>query len=316
VLVKRDVLKAHGTWVTSISTPLDEHNRTFVSASRDKKLIVWRLNEDTSESFATPMRSLGGHSSAVQDCAMSSDGNFAMSASWDKTLRLWDLKRGVTIRSFVGHTSDVFSTAFSQDNRQIVSGSRDKTIKLWNTLAECKYTILTDQHSDWVSCVRFSPIEQQPLVVSCGWDKVVKVWNISECKLNYDLIGHTGVLHSVAISPDGSLCASGGKDGIAMLWDAIEGRFLSSLEANSPINSLCFSPCKYWLCAATDRSIKVWSLENSRNVLEELVPDTAVSSGLPWCTTLQWSKDGRFLFAGTSSGEIHVYEIHDSQLPL
>lgn len=49
---------------------------------------------------------------------------------------------------------DVLSVAFSVDNRQIVSGSRDKTIKLWNTLAECKYTIQEDGHSDWV-CATF-----------------------------------------------------------------------------------------------------------------------------------------------------------------
>lgn len=61
------------------------------------------------------------------------------------------------------------------DNRQIVSGSRDKTIKLWNTLAECKYTIQDDGHSDWVSCVRFSPNHANPIIVSAGWDKVVKV---------------------------------------------------------------------------------------------------------------------------------------------
>lgn len=310
-LIKRGVLKGHNGWVTSISTPQDLNNQTFISSSRDKKCIVWRLTPDEEE-VAIPMKSLSGHSQAVQDCAMSSDGNFAMSASWDKTLRLWDLKRGTTIRSFVGHTSDVFSTAFSPDNRQIVSGSRDKTIKLWNTLAECKYTVEKDAHTDWVSCVRFSPVDS-PLIVSCGWDKLVKVWNISGCSLNFDLVGHTGVLHTVAISPDGSLCASGGKDGVAMLWDANEGRYLSSLEAGSPINSLCFSPCNYWLCAATDKSIKVWSLESSRTVLSELFPpESAVgqqdSKSLPWCTCLQWSKDGSILFAGTSNGEIHVYQ--------
>lgn len=54
---------------------------------------------------------------------------------------------------------DVLSVAFSVDNRQIVSGSRDKTIKLWNTLAECKYTIQEDGHSDWVrTCIIFSQI--------------------------------------------------------------------------------------------------------------------------------------------------------------
>jgi len=70
---------------------------------------------------------------------------------------------------------DVLSVAFSADNRQIVSGSRDHTIKLWNTLAQCKFTIQEDGHSDWVSCVRFSPNIVQPVIVSCGWDKSVKV---------------------------------------------------------------------------------------------------------------------------------------------
>ena len=70
---------------------------------------------------------------------------------------------------------DVLSVAFSADNRQIVSGSRDKTIKLWNTLAQCKYTIQEEGHTDWVSCVRFSPNNNNPVIVSCGWDRMVKV---------------------------------------------------------------------------------------------------------------------------------------------
>ena len=58
---------------------------------------------------------------------------------------------------------------------QIVSGSRDKTIKLWNTLGECKYTIgEPDGHTEWVSCVRFSPVVNNPLIVSAGWDRQVK----------------------------------------------------------------------------------------------------------------------------------------------
>ncbi len=59
---------------------------------------------------------------------------------------------------------------------QIVSGSRDKSIKLWNTIGECKYTIgEPDGHTDWVSCVRFSPVTTNPIIVSAGWDKLVKV---------------------------------------------------------------------------------------------------------------------------------------------
>ncbi len=122
-----------------------------------------------------PQKRLQGHSHFISDVVLSSDGHFALSGSWDKTLRLWDLGTGKTTRRFEDHSKDVMSVAFSADNRQIVSGSRDKTIKLWNTLAQCKYTIQDEGHSDWVSCVRFSPNNSNPIIVSCGWDKYVKV---------------------------------------------------------------------------------------------------------------------------------------------
>lgn len=106
---------------------------------------------------------------------ISSDGAYALSASWDTTLRLWELSTGQTTRRFVGHTNDVLSVSFSADNRQIVSGSRDRSIKLWNTLGDCKYTITEKGHTEWVSCVRFSPNPQNPVIVSSSWDKLVKV---------------------------------------------------------------------------------------------------------------------------------------------
>ena len=156
---------------------------------------------------------MNGHSHFVSDVVISSDGQFCLSGSWDGTLRLWDLASGNTTRRFIGHTKDVLSVAFSADNRQIVSAARDRTIKLWNTLGICKYTIQEQGHTEWVSCVRFSPLAQNPVIVSSGWDKLVKVWNLSNCKLKRDYHGHSGYLNTVTVSPDGSLCASGGRDG-------------------------------------------------------------------------------------------------------
>merc|ERR1712205_194317 len=68
--------------------------------------------------------------------------------------------------------------------------------------------------------------------------------NLSNCKLRTNLIGHGGYINAVTVSPDGSLCASGGKDGVAMLWDLNEGKRLYSLpcEQGDIIHSLCFSP--------------------------------------------------------------------------
>jgi len=305
----RGTLKGHGGWVTQIATnPINQDN--IVSASRDKTLILWQLTKDEQHQFGYAKKSLKGHNNFVSDVVMSSDGNFALSSSWDATLRLWDLNQGTTSRRFVGHTKDVLSVSFSADNRQIVSGSRDRTIKLWNTLGVCKYTITEDSHPDWVSCVRFSPSTANPIIVSCSWDKIVKVWNLTNCKLKTNHYGHTGYLNTVTVSPDGSLCASGGKDGQAMLWDLGEGKHLYTLDGGDVINALCFSPNRYWLCAATGPSIKIWDLEG-KNVVDELRPEVITQStkSQPLCTCLAWSADGQTLFAGYTDNNIRVWQV-------
>jgi len=218
---------------------------------------------------------------------------------------------GQSVRDpFYGHEGDVLSVAFSADNRQIVSGSRDKTIKLWNTLGECKYTITEDGHSNWVSCVRFSPNTSNPVIVSCGWDRVVKVWSLTNCKLQYDHLGHGGYLNTVTVSPDGSLCASGGKDGKAMLWDLNEGKHLYTLDAGDIIESLTFSPNRYWLCAAAGPTIKIWDLE-SKNVVDELKTEPTGVNFDKYANVLSlaWSPDGQTLFAGYTNNNILVWQV-------
>ncbi|KAK4175003.1 WD40-repeat-containing domain protein [Triangularia setosa] len=308
-LILKGTLEGHNGWVTSLATSMENPNM-LLSASRDKTLIIWNLTRDETQ-YGYPKRSLHGHSHIVSDCVISSDGAYALSASWDKTLRLWELSSGTTTRRFVGHTNDVLSVSFSADNRQIVSGSRDRSIKLWNTLGDCKFTITDKGHSDWVSCVRFSPNPQNPVIVSAGWDKLVKVWELSSCKLQTDHIGHTGYINTVTISPDGSLCASGGKDGTTMLWDLNESKHLYSLNANDEIHALVFSPNRYWLCAATSSSIIIFDLEKKSKV-DELKPDFAnvgKKSREPECVSLAWSADGQTLFAGYTDNIIRAWGV-------
>ncbi|KAH8827937.1 guanine nucleotide binding protein beta subunit [Flagelloscypha sp. PMI_526] len=294
-------LEGHKGWITAIATS-QENPDLILTASRDKTIIT--------EAYGYPKRILHGHNHFVSDVVISSDGQFALSSSWDHTLRLWDLNTGETTRRFVGHTSDVLSVSFSADNRQIVSGSRDKTIKLWNTLGECKYDIKDDGHSEWVSCVRFSPNISNPVIVSAGWDKVVKVWELSKFKLRTNHYGHTGYINTISVSPDGSLAASGGKDGITMLWDLNEGKHLYSLEAGDIVNALVFSPNRYWLCAATSSCVKIFDLE-SKSIVDELKPTYIEAEGdrSPECVSIAWSADGQTLFAGFTDNQLRVWTV-------
>merc|ERR1719476_945963 len=73
-----------------------------------------------------------------------------------------------------------------------------------------KHTMGGDQdaHRDWVTCVRFSPNVDDPVIVSSGRDFTVKVWDMNTFELKHNLIGHKSYVNAVTVSPDGSLCAS------------------------------------------------------------------------------------------------------------
>jgi len=307
-MILKGTLAGHSDWVTAIATT-EVDSEMIVSASRDKSLIVWTITGDA-ETYGYPLKSLHGHNHFVQDVCLSSDGEYALSASWDGTLRLWQLSTGTVDKTFVDHTKDVLSCSIAPCSTKILSGSRDKTIKLWNVVGKCIYTLSEDGHTDWVSCVRCSPAEDSDIVVSAGWDKLVKVWNLKTSRLQTDLVGHTGYLNTVTVSPDGSLCASGGKDGIAMLWDLNEGKKLYELVAGDEINTLVFSLNRYWLCAATKKGIKIYDLETKSVVADlELEEEETTSKDalVPFCTSLAWSADGSTLFAGYTDKLIRVW---------
>ena len=118
-------------------------------------------------------------------------------------------------------------------------------------------------------------------------------------------MGHNGYLNSVSVSPDGSLCTSGGKDCKAFLWDLNDGKHLHTLEHNEVINALCFSPNRYWLCVAYGPSIKIWDLA-CKTMVEELKPSKADP---PQCLSLAWSTDGQTLYAGYSDNIIRVWQV-------
>jgi len=324
-------LEGHNDWITCIATghPLKENEESpvLVTGSRDRTLMVWKLTanpEEVDEAegnrlYGIPLKSLTGHNHFVTDVALSLDNLFAISSSWDKTLRLWDLRAGKTSRIFVGHTKEVHSVCFSLDNRQIISAGADKSFKLWNTLADCKYTNENNNHSDWVSCVRYSPVAKNPYFATVGWDGRLKVWQ-SNFLVKYSLKAHKEHINSLTIAPLGTYIATGGKENTLKVWDLNdlqeENRILNT---GAPINRVAFNPVKQWIAAACENGVQVFDLNSeSDDPIAKLVvekPKKEKASHRPEnyaCTALAWSSNGSKLFAAFTDNIVRVYGVDTS----
>ena len=75
---------------------------------------------------------LGGHKREVNSAAFSPDGSRIVTASDDRTARIWDAASAKEIAVLSGHDNRLWSAAFSPDGLRIVTASGDKTARIWD----------------------------------------------------------------------------------------------------------------------------------------------------------------------------------------
>ncbi|ANT53639.1 caspase family protein [Mesorhizobium amorphae] len=229
----------------------------------------------------------GGHSAQVNDLAFTPDGQKLVSASNDKTIRVWDWQSGVTlriIRGYLGQGSDgkVFAVAVSPDGK---------------TIAAAGY-----------------------FGASLG-DKPpygdIRLFDVPTGKMKAVLKAADYAIYDIAFSPDGGTLAAGGADGVVYLWrlddkSATGWTLGDKLDADSwHIDKLAFAASGTRIAAVTtDNGIRLWDVAKAEEVAlsseAEPLRETSV-------TALAVSLDGKLFATGGKDGLVQLWQASDGK---
>lgn len=151
-----------------------------------------------------PMATLTSHSDVLYSIAFRPNSNDVVTASLDKTIRIWNADSGNLLRTIKDHADAVFGIAFSSDGKFMASASGDRTAKIFQT-SDWKRVATLNAHQDALTRAVFHPSE--PILVTIGADKTARVWKLEIGKMENPLRQmHAGDLFTDAVfSPDGNL---------------------------------------------------------------------------------------------------------------
>jgi tetratricopeptide (TPR) repeat protein len=203
---------------------------------------------------------------SVAGVAFTPDGSELVTASFDGTLKLWDVEKGKIVRVFAGHSGRVCAVAITPDGKSIVSGG-DTTVRIWDRASGALVTTIAAD-ARRVTSVAIAP--DASFVASGGFDGTAKVWELPSGHLlgTLSTTPPSGTVLSVAISPDGKNIATGGEDARVRIWNAGTRTLSRALEGHaSTIDAVAWAPDGQALASSSDdHTVRLWHAATGRAV--------------------------------------------------
>ncbi|MBD2344218.1 WD40 repeat domain-containing protein [Anabaena subtropica] len=250
-------------------------------------------------------QTLFGHVDAVWSLVLTSDGKTLVSASADKTIKVWNVDTGKVISTLQGHTDVVRAIALTSDGKTLISGGGDNKIKIWNLQKfHLKRTLISASVPVWSVAIS----SDGQTLVSGHEDGSIRIWNFPTGQLLRTIKGHEGRVFSVAMSPDGETFATGSIDKTMKMWDLYTGGRLHTIAQQDAVRSVIFSRDGKKLASGSwDKTIKIWNIQTGQ-LLHTLVGHTSR------VVTLSLGFDGQTLVSGSIDNTIKIWNWQTGEL--
>ena len=209
------------------------NNRIVAGGGFDRTITSWKLSDRTLEHIISKYRNPSSHNDVIYTLIFSNKGDFLITGSADKTIKVWNSVTGSLKFTLNGHTDIVNNLAISPCDRWLISSSTDRTIRIWDMATPLNKPYIIDEFYHQITAIATTPDGKYIIVADRG--NCLRLWNLKTRKNIYIYENSIDGINSITVSPDGKLMAVGNMNSVVQIWNLKTKEISQTIKASSPV---------------------------------------------------------------------------------